>query len=351
LTGIRAIAAILVFLYHNRKHWRAQLPEPVLRLFNEFHCGVSLFFVLSGFLITYTYMDRPWQSRREYMKYLLIRLVRIFPVYLLILTVMYCDDGFPSTKQTLLTYTLLHGLSDKWNLEGITQAWSLTVEIGFYITAPLLYFLYRKKPWKAIGLLVLMALLATGIGYGWHAWNGNKDSFLYPWKFIFYGTFPGRSLEFFMGMLLAHFILTGRPNGLSLRYTTLTGGLLLLAILYGMNYMAPDIYSHGFQTLPGLIIRNVAFPVATIIFFHGLITEKTWLRWFLSTRLLVLLGNASYVFYLIHISYVNMEIRQWLLFPDRNFTLLWILSIVIYLLVEKPVYTWARRKIKRTTSP
>ena len=59
-----------------------------------------------------------------------------------------------------------------------------------------------------------------------------------------------------------------------------------------------------------------------------------------------LLGKASFAFYLIHISYVNIRIRQWTLLPDRNFALLWVVSILLYLLFEKPVNQVLRKWIR-----
>jgi peptidoglycan/LPS O-acetylase OafA/YrhL len=79
----------------------------------------------------------------------------------------------------------------------------------------------------------------------------------------------------------------------------------------------------------------------------GLIFEKTAFQRFLSTKTLILLGNASYAFYLIHISYVNIRIREIWLGPDRNFIILWLVSIVLYLFFEKPIYQWIRKKVKK----
>lgn len=59
-----------------------------------------------------------------------------------------------------------------------------------------------------------------------------------------------------------------------------------------------------------------------------------------------LLGKASFAFYLIHISYVNIRIRHWVLLPDRNFVLLWVVSILLYLLFEKPVNQMLRKMIQ-----
>ena len=48
LTGVRAIAAFLVFFHHFNQ---LDFPFPLRRTFNEFHMGVTMFFLLSGFLI------------------------------------------------------------------------------------------------------------------------------------------------------------------------------------------------------------------------------------------------------------------------------------------------------------
>lgn len=339
----------MVFLYHNRKYWRDDIPPVLLRFLNELHVGVSVFFVLSGFLIAYTYEDKPLRSGKDYIKYLLIRLARIFPVYLVIISAMYIDQGFPSTKETVLTYTMTHGFSNTYNLNGIPQAWSLTVELSFYTLAPLLYFLLKRNILKTIIALILLLLIVAGIGYGLHALHYNKGSFFYPWFFIFNSSFPGRFPEFLAGMLLAHHI-TGIKMQQTLvqkrSYTTLIGGLGSIAVIYLISLFEKDIYHEGIQHPAGLIIRNIVFPFTVMLLLYGLIKERTWLQRFLSTRVMILLGGASYIFYLIHIGYVNGKWKEWYLFPDRNFILLWLTAIVGFLLIEKPIYEGLKKLIK-----
>jgi peptidoglycan/LPS O-acetylase OafA/YrhL len=348
LTGVRAIAAIMVFLYHNRKYWRADVPDFFLRFLNEFHTGVSVFFVLSGFLIAFTYKDNPLRSKKNYTQYLLIRLIRIFPVYLIILTLKGIDEGFVNSKETFLTYTLLHGFSDKYNLYGLPQGWSLTVELSFYTVAPFIYFYTKKNISKPILYLLAILVLVTLIGYGWHWYNGNPDSFMYPWFFILNTTFPGRFMEFFAGVLLAHHLHTGKGLAWSsIKYKTAIGGLASLLVIYVMSLFEPDIYQHGTDHIAGLLLRNIAFALTVALFLYGLITERTWLQRFLSTKVLVLLGNASFIFYLVHIGYVNGIFRNWHLYPDRNFILLWLVSIAGFLLIEKPLYELLKKRIKR----
>ncbi|MFT3822325.1 MAG: acyltransferase [Chitinophagaceae bacterium] len=348
LTGIRAIAAIMVFLYHHRKFWYSFMPEVISRFLNEFHTGVSLFFVLSGFLIAFTYEDKPMQNGNSYLRYLLIRLARIFPVYLLLLSVKYIDQGFPDSTTTFLTYTLWHGFSDQYNLTGLPQAWSLTVELSFYTLAPFIYYLSKKSVLKTFFFLLLLLFITLGIGYGWYAWNGNSNSFFYPWSFVLNATFSGRFAEFFAGMLLARYVQYGRQYlPFPKRHITLTGAIATLACIYLISLFEKDLYHTGTDTIAGLAIRNLLLPLCMIWLLYGLIQEKTWLRWTLSTKLMVLLGNASFAFYLFHINYVNGLTYKWHLFPDRNFTFMWLLAIAMYLLIEKPIYLVLRKLIER----
>ncbi len=133
LTGIRALAVSMVFIYHNRKFWRADLHPELLRFVNEFHVGVSIFFVLSGFLLAYSYGDGPTKSPKDYGKYILGRSARVLPLYWFLLTLYYLDPKFGILNFSVFTYSLSHGLSNKLNLTAIAQSWSLTVEFCFFI--------------------------------------------------------------------------------------------------------------------------------------------------------------------------------------------------------------------------
>src|SRR5437868_12808695 len=83
LTGVRAIAAYMIFIHH-----MGSLPFISIDAFNiqkELHIGVTIFFVLSGFLISYRYQDSFSLSSSWFSEYVVKRLARILPVYLLIL--------------------------------------------------------------------------------------------------------------------------------------------------------------------------------------------------------------------------------------------------------------------------
>jgi len=346
LTGFRFLAASMVFVFHNRKYWRYDIHPEVLRVINEFHIGVALFFVLSGFLIAYSYFDEPLQSAKSYSRYILLRIVRIMPIYWLILTAYYLDPSYGNYHFSFDTYSLLHAFSSKTNLNGIAQAWSLNVEMTFYLIAPLLCFVLRKNGWYLLGVLVLLFGGSVLTGNLWHQLNGNPTRYLYPVEFVVNSTFFGRSIQFMVGMLLAQLLRNNRLDLLNrFKYKTLAGFVLILLTTYAIGLFQKNIYVCGTETIPGMLLHSLILPIGIVIAIAGLITERTWLQRLFATKLFVLLGNASFAFYLIHISYVNLKLSKLVVLPDRNFVLLWILSILIYLLIEKPIYDRLRRWI------
>ena len=350
LTGMRAIAAIMVFVYHNRKYWRYDLPFEVMRFISEWHVGVTVFFVLSGFLLAYRYEEKPIESRKSYLKYILLRIARIFPLYWILLSVYFLDRAYSKDVDTyFLQYSLFYSLFEKYSVSGIVQAWSLTVEFFFYLLSPLLFLLLKKSWVHCILFLIGFFLVGWSIGYGLHWFNGNAKGLLYPFKFMVGSTFFGRSLEFFFGMLLAY--LMKQQKGIQflgkLKKPTLWGGIGILGMIFAIRFFARNNFVHGVEFWQGRLIHELFLPVAIVVFFWGLMSEKTWVSRILSTRFFVLLGNASFVFYLIHLSYFNMKLKSYIYLPDRNFVLLWICSIIIYFLLEKPLYEGCRKLIAK----
>lgn len=350
LTGMRAIAAIMVFVYHNRKYWREDLPWPIMRFISEWHIGVTIFFVLSGFLLAYRYQDSPLQSSKDYLKYILLRVARIFPMYWMLLSAYFLDPFYSKSVTTyFLQYSLLYPLYQQYALTGITQAWSLSVEFFFYLFSPFLFLLLRRKWQICIGFLILLFLLSYGIGYGLTAYNNNPKGFLYPLNFILGNTFFGRSLEFFFGMLLA-FIMKINPKLIPItriKKPTLYAGFGIIISIIGIAFFARNNFVHGVEKWEGRLIHETILPISIALFLFGLMTEKTWISRFLSTKFLILLGNASFIFYLIHISYFNLKLKSYIYLPDRNFVLLWLCSIIIYYSLEKPLYKLCRQWISK----
>ena len=167
LTGFRFYAAFLVFISHAMYHFNyfgIQSPALLLVLRNLGHLGVSLFYVLSGFVLFVNYpprADRPLLLKPFY----IARLSRIYPVFFLTTLVAMPLEFFspvktafwlPLDQNLTLTQCLTQASYGSFNDVG----WSIGIEFFFYLAFPVLTVLFLK-PRKAllVGLLLLASIL------------------------------------------------------------------------------------------------------------------------------------------------------------------------------------------------
>lgn len=341
LTGVRFVATSMVFLFHY-----ANLLFPAAGaqwgyfFLRQLNCGVTIFFVLSGFLITYCYYTYL-TSGQPLRVYFLKRIARIFPLYWAVLLTYFGlkalqNDQFPDVQTLLLNLTLLHGFSARYFFSGLTQSWSLTVEETFYLYAPVCFLLirFRRFLWAQVVLL-----LGAGVFFVWLASLFPAAEFWGDFEYLFSGTFFGRCFEFFAGIALALQLQKQlkRRSGVAV---TLIGTLLFTAFLLLLACLAYQGRQPGYNfSLAGVAVLNFLLPASVAVFFYGLLVEETVVKKLLSSKLLVLLGKSSYAFYLLHIG----MIAEVLFFHvTRNlfflYVLLQLLSVLTYKLFEKPVY-------------
>ncbi len=364
LTGLRAVAAYLVFMHHFRP---ADSPGWYERLTGQLFVGVSLFFVLSGFVIATRYqggvqLTRPWWRR-----YLWRRVARIYPVYFLLNGWSLYQQLFPigpgqwANKLLLIgiSQSLLRGFSNTLLYVGLPQGWSLTVEECFYFTAPLL--LLWQKRWR--GAPLAFALLMLGIGLALTALCNGRPALhglFGSYKALFYYTFFGRVLEFVLGVLLARWWAGRAANAPAasptLPWRTLGGaGLLLLTVglLYWVN--SPIDFYQGPRYPAATLLNNVLFPLGAVLLLAGLLAEGSWLRSALSTKLGQALGRSSYFFYLLHVSVFSVwwhDTFGWGRHIGAQFGATVLLSWLGYRLLEEPLRRWLlARAPGRASSP
>src|SRR5688572_20487665 len=162
LTALRAVAALLVFLYHFGRQGLGDLAGIVV---GQGHVGVTVFFVLSGFLITVRYYPRFAAGEAGLAAYFVKRAARILPLYYVVLTLTHVltSGSVPVDAAHLPEWTLTQALFGP-SLESLTvpTSWSLTVEECFYATAPLLFVavVWWRRRLGAIG----GTLVALGAG-------------------------------------------------------------------------------------------------------------------------------------------------------------------------------------------
>lgn len=168
LVSIRFLAALHIFLFHVLLIHRSagsnyrfsaldELPAWMIRLFERGYCSTSLFFTLSGFILAYLYVDTSGRQAVSNQKFWRDRLVRIYPLHLIVLiliaplaiprAVHWTNPtifGFPVSPETravagfaasaTLVQSWIPDISQSWN----TPTWALSVVVFFYLVFPLL---------------------------------------------------------------------------------------------------------------------------------------------------------------------------------------------------------------------
>ncbi len=342
LTGIRALAAYLVFFHHffNPEKVAVGVYLPGF-FFGEMHIGVTFFFVLSGFLIHSRYAQKFESGLSGFKPYFFSRIARIMPLFLavtiltfLVVPFFKLEDPLKWIRLFILNISLLKGFSDATKFSGVYQTWSLTVEFCFYALAPVLFFLFRNQVKRYLYLSLFFLIICFALA---NFLNGLPVGNLIGDVHFFLGyTFFGRSFEFFAGCFLSSSlnrwkILTG-----SIPVYTIAGSAGIVFSLFFLTLLrSGDIL--GDHHPIGIGINNFLLPVFIVAFFRGLILETSFFQRFLSSRIMQLLGKSSYAFYLIHIgifesliSFIHLDNRL------VSFFLFNLIAIFLYHFVEEP---------------
>lgn len=334
LTGYRAIAAWMIFIFHFMPFQNPNYPDFAKRIVYTFHIGVEMFFVLSGFLIAYRYFnERPINLK----KYMVFRIARIYPMYFiltaLVFIVYYLQDNIWTSEKTIeaiLSFTMTKALFSKYYFAGISQGWTLTLEEMFYITAPFYFILIRKSKWFLLLLPVMIFLLGNFL-------KKITDIPENIWGFLQYD-FYFNIFEFFAGITLAY-IMFRKKFFFKKKWVTWFGLSIILLFIFGKAYITLDTkFSQLFE-----VIFLSFFGIAPLLW--GLINEKTILQKILGSRFFVLLGKSSYVFYLIHKGFIPIFINDYI--TDNKliiFVLLNVISILMFTYLEEPLNRFIRKK-------
>lgn len=351
LTGLRAIAILMVFFMHAGGAGLESLGSVATFFLRLGKYGVQIFFVISG----YTIFSQFYQERYNFRDFILVRLARIslpyFPLLILIYLYLYFggkqfntwalqfNDGIFSLRDLLAHLTYLSAFFYQYANSVLGVEWTLGVEVFYYLVFGLLIN-YRiiKLNWKSFfiwGLVtfavtLIIKLLAKGslvnqFALGW--WP-----FAYGYMFLLGGlAYYLRSIKF-----VSEKIISDSKRLLAANLFFLSSLAIFLLMGLSVLYFKP-VYS----------LVELYFVITTflaIILFH----EHSLLAKILHNRFLMFVGSVSYSFYLIHnlvILHLPLIISP-LLTLLINFLISLLLSVLWSLFFEQYLYSIVKKRIK-----
>jgi len=402
LDGVRAFACLFVIWYHiyqtprELQIWDPQSStHPLLDSFLYFgKYGVTLFFVLSGFLLFLPFarallFEKTWPSVRQFY---LRRVFRIIPAYYLslILIVLLFQQQYlqPQHRNELaLFFTFFIDSSYATFKQLNAPFWTLAIEWQYYMLLPLLVLGMRLVVWRVkqqyrlpTTVACLLAVIAWGLFsryFGTYFVNQHpSETFLVPRSILngillfTYGV-NGKYLEDFgVGMLLALcFVYTQHPSMSLKGRATLQklspwlwgAGLLCLFIMILWNYNQkyvntwplfnnPLLFEHYYRLSE--LCFSLSFGLCIIALLFGSTRFKRPFEW-LPLRWLGMISFSLYMWHLpllrVFMAWSQPLLRGWPPLLAYSVYWLWVLVVIIpfsflfFTLVEKPAMKFAER--------
>ncbi|MGW1752474.1 acyltransferase family protein [Streptomyces sp. NPDC002092] len=348
LTGMRFIAALLVFAFHTT--WQTRFVDgrggdALGDVFaNAGFYGVSFFFVLSGFVLTWSARSddtAPGFWRR--------RLVKIYPNHLvtfgLAAALMLIASDVFTVKGIVANLFLVQAWIPEIQVPNTMNAvsWSLSCELFFYLSFPLLLRLLDRVPvrrlWALAGVLAAFTVVAPVVaryGIGGTPLPFIADgslSFDQIWFVYFFP--PVRALEFVLGMVAARLVLAGAWPRLGL----LPAGLIAVGG-YVVNSNVPYLYG---------VAGTAALWLTPLVAAAASADERTTASPFRG-RVIVRLGELSFAFYMVHGLAVTYVYR-WVIAGARLSPALGALALLGALLLSlalaHALFTWVEAPLVR----
>ncbi|ADR22133.1 acyltransferase [Marivirga tractuosa] len=330
LAGIRIIAAWMIFLHHIAGEVEIGRLSSI---FKEFHVGI--FFTISGFLTYILYFDKYNNSEFSFKKFIQKRLARLLPLYWILLLIAAIWQ-WESIKSFILSFLLLQSYFEDFKFAYVGQAWTIPVQLMFYLTVPMFFFCIKKYNYWFLFWPLSVLLLGLGLMFSFSTISFH--GFLANFDFLMIYTFFGRVFEFTIGTLVAKLWYNRMSERILKFKPTFAGALIYLIMLIIISNFQDAENTYGIAHPIGLMLNHILLPFSIGLFLIGLCAERTYFSKFLSTPFMILLGNSAYAFYLIHVGYfsefVYFQISSNLLI---RFICLNILAVLIYRFLELPI--------------
>ena len=256
ITGLRGVAAFLVFLIHAGGGGLREISMHLNTLVDWGKYGVDIFFVISGYTIFYQFYEKNYNLKR----FLIQRISRIsIPYWPLLILIFFMGwvgvpigsnpwgDGLHGSDITLLNWFLHAAYLNFWSAEYsntiIGIEWTLSIEVFYYvILGVVLNSLLFKKPTIGLALSIVLALLFFGVAQiGSNLIVENKiDNYLdIHWSPMLYGfMFLMGGLAFFFRKKIEEYFASHKLNDMA----NVASVLVLIFFIANLILNASNVY-------------------------------------------------------------------------------------------------------------
>lgn len=352
LTGVRAVAALLVMLTHAAYTTGKYTHGYIGLVWSRAEIGVPVFFVLSGFLLFSPWVkaaatgDAPPSVRR----YAWHRVRRIMPAYVVTVLAAYLLYHFrtagPNPGHTWeglfrnLTLTQIYTDNYLYSFlhQGLTQMWSLAVEVAFYIALPALAYLLLvvlcRRQWRPGRLLAGLGALAL-LTPAWLILVHTTD-FLPDAARLWLPTYL---VWFLGGMFLAALQPLGvRAYGLACIPLAMVCYFIVSTPIGGEPTTSPA------ELREALVKAGFYAVIATLMVAPLALGDRGVYARFLSSRPMVFLGEISYEIFLIHLLTMELVMVEIVRYPIYTGSLGWL--FIVTFVVTVPL-AWLLHRVTR----
>ncbi len=359
LESVRGIAIMLVFLFHAWGISGQQLagePSPGLSFIVAGNTGVTLFFVLSGFLLALPWLKhlyQPLRPRPAVAQYLKARALRILPLYYSALLLAWLATGNTAAIGQAAAFQFVGFSAFPYS----AVWWTLATEMQFYLLLPLLMSLWLGGR----GGRLACAALLLGWLYAYTTLVLLADPGSGQASFLLTKSVFARLPAFLLGIAAAAFYLRAcrwRPVVLQASAWRHGGTLLLLATLALLERVLAHVALMGDQQAElHWHVHHTWEAALWAVFILCLLLCRIPAAGLLVNRGLALTGKLSYSLYLVHVPvlfYLLYPLREragtedfqsawWLYAAAAALLLSLLLSWISYSAIEKPFLQLKRR--------
>jgi len=352
LTGVRAVAALLVLGTHAAYTTGKYTHGFVGLVYSRMEIGVPIFFALSGYLLFGPWVRAAAGGRQSppLGRYAWHRVRRIMPAYVVTVLLAYLIYHFRTAgpnpghswiglfRNLTLTQIYTDNYMFSYLHQGLTQMWSLAVEVAFYVALPILAYLLLvvlcRRQWRPHLLLAGLAVLAL-VSPAWMVLV-HTTHFLPDGARVW---LPGYLAWFVGGMLLTVLQAMGvRMYGFVALPLAVISYVIVSTPVAGEPTTSPTGLGQA------LVKTGFYVAIATLLIAPLALGNRGWYAGLLATRPMVWLGEISYEIFLVHL--VIMEIAmvnvlQWPVYTGSAAAL-----FVVTLLMTVPV-AWVLHRFTR----